>query len=712
MGGTVGINGAMRAALAATLLVVGAVTAYACADSGLSPTWELAKDYYDAGGSAGMLTPGNDTRVNLLLLLADRRGAPVRDPGAKVEGPPLVLFPWTVMAEAALPPRPETSSEEYQEPSRCQSHASGAAAFAAAVKADGQLPQDERQRLIAARSAFVPDCSGTAKPAPAVAAASPAGKAFATYLAGAADFYGGRFDGARSTFAGLAGAPDPWLRETGLYMVARTELNRAQAASFDEYGALAEPEHRDRRGIAAAGAAFDAYLKAYPHGRYAASARGLTRRVAWLAGKSDVLAAAFDRQVAGSGRFDGAADAVALTNEIDLTLFAAGGGAPATRNPLLLAVADLQRMRCLDSDEKRPGGCAPRLGRDALEAQAPLFAGDPALFGYLRAAHAFFVRHQPREVLALIPDAARQPRFSYLEFSRQALRGMALDAVADRNVRGFWLSLFDGAVQPYQREALELAVALHEERNGGLARIFAPDSKVRHPVMRQMLLEQVAGPDLLRQQARDARAPKQERDVATFILLAKELRRGFYREFLDDLALVPAKASADTYYGGASQYDARYGAQLEAPPLGRFAASAPVGDAGCPALAATVRALVAAPKAVRPRLCLAEYFRVNGFDAFAMDEPLTGKGLATSRPQFPGPQYQRLEVYKAVIADPGASDDDRALALNRAIRCYAPSGYNSCGGGEVPVAQRRDWFSRLKRDYPASRWAKALKYFW
>jgi hypothetical protein len=181
---------------------------------------------------------------------------------------------------------------------------------------------------------------------------------------------------------------------------------------------------------------------------------------------------------------------------------------------VLVAVADLQAMRCNEGESTPAGGCAPRLGREQLERQAPLFARDPALFGYLRAAEAYYVRHQPREVLAQIPDAARQKRFTYLEFSRQALRGLALDAVGDRNARGFWLSLFDGAVQPYQREALELALALHDERSGGLARIFAPDSKVRHPVIRQLLLERVAGPELLRQQARDPRAPKQERDVA------------------------------------------------------------------------------------------------------------------------------------------------------------------------------------------------------
>lgn len=693
--------------VAAALAVMGAV-AYASADDRHIPTWELAKDYYDLGGNAALLTPGNDTRVNLLLLLADRRGTPVRDPSAAAEEPPMVLFGWTTMSYAAAPPS-DSGSGGWGEPSRCQSQPAGAAAFVAALRSNPKIPEAEKQRLAAAREAFVPDCSEAGSPPAGVGASTPAGRAFEAYLKGAGDFYGGRFDEGRSTFAGLARAPDPWLRETALYMVARTELNRAQQASFDEYGSLAEPDKRDLPAIAAAGAAFDAYLKAYPAGRYASSARGLTRRVAWLAGSKDALAAAFDRQLAASGPFDGAANAPALSEEIDLTLLEAGGGV-AARDPLLLAVGDLQRMRCVDDPETPARDCLPRLGQDELERQASRFRADPALFGYLRAAHAFFVRRQPREALALIPDAARGQRFSYVEFSRQMLRGMALDAVGDRNARGFWLSLFHGASQPYQREALELALALHEERSGGVARIFAPDSQVRHPLLRQLLLEYVAGPDLLRRQAKDPSAPKQEREVAAYVLLAKELRHGLYRDFLQDAALVPADAPEISHFSSV-RYDARYDREARAP-LILFGPKAGVGEIGCPALLATVRQLAGAPKATRPRLCLAEYFRTNGFDNFELDDRGADGGLGGSKPQFPGERYQRLEVYKSIIADPASSAEDRALALNRAVRCYAPTGNNTCGGTEVALEQRRAWFNRLKKDYPKSPWARSLAFYW
>jgi hypothetical protein len=305
---------------------------------------------------------------------------------------------------------------------------------------------------------------------------------------------------------------------------------------------------------------------------------------------------------------------------------------------------------------------------------------------------------------------------------------MALQDVGDRNARAFWLSLFPGAVQPYQREALELALAIDEEHSGRLDLIFAPDSQVRHPIIREILLEEVAGPAILRQQSSRPAVPKIEREIALYTLLSKDLERGFYRDFLGDVRLLPTDATAEGggYYGGANMYDARWNPDQSRPPLALFGTAAKLGDFGCPALTATVSQLAGNPAAIRPRLCFAEFVRRNDFDwfnessateeqegAYRVPQPAPGHELAASREQFPaGTPYARLEVYKAIMNDPAASADDKALALNRAVRCYAPSGNNSCGGTEVKVAQRKAWYDRLKAQYPDSRWAKELKFYW
>jgi len=127
-------------------------------------------------------------------------------------------------------------------------------------------------------------------------------------------------------------------------------------------------------------------------------------------------------------------------------------------------------------------------------------------------------------------------------------------------------------------------------------------------------------------------------------------------------------------------------------------------------------ALAADPRAVRPRLCLAEFLRTQGFDNFDFDRLASEEGasgaLGSGPAQFPGQPYVRMAAYEAVLADPAATPDDRAFALNRMVRCYAPSGYSSCGGAQVEQGVRKGWFDRLKRDYPASGWAKDLRYYW
>jgi hypothetical protein len=716
----------VKLGLAAIAAFASGMVAWACASEGDAPTWALAKPEADFDGNAAMLLPSNDTRVNLLLLLADRRGAVVRNPSAPAEAIPLVLFPWKVMATGASAEAPADADEFGG--SRCQTNASGTAAFVAAVNATSSIPPTEKELLIAARQGLGPEakpveqyssdveCSAGRPSLDLTRLTSVDAREFGTYLSAAQSFYAGDLDLAIERFRALSDRQNPWVRETAAYMVARSELNLAIQRSVTDYGSLADRDKRDQPTIAAAGTAFQAYLRAYPDGRYASSARGLMRRVHWLAGNDQALAAEYGQQIA-APRTDGVPSWVALVNEVDNKLALPTNHPQVIRDPVLLAVVDLHRMRQPEDPSAREYCCGPAITKAEIEGQRPLFGRDTELFDYVRAAEAYFVRHQPREVLQLIPDAAHQQRFTYVQFSRQMLRGMALQDLGDRNARAFWLSLFPGAIQPYQRPAVELALAMQDERAGRLDLVFAPNSEVRHPIIRELLLERTAGPDLLRQQASRPGVPKIEREVALYMLLSKELRRGFYRDFLNDVRLVPADATADTYFGGATSYSADWNAEQQRPPLGLFGRGGKLGDVGCPALAATATALAEDPRAIRPRLCLAEFFRLNGFDEFnswnGFDEPVEGNGLASTKPLFPaGTRYDRLEVYKAIIADAAATADDKAWALNRAIRCYAPTGNNSCGGTEVPLSQRRAWFNRLKASYPQSRWAKDLKVYW
>ena len=720
----------LKAGLAAILAAAVGAIGWACAGGPDAPEWTLTSPEFNEFGSAAMLLPSNDTRMNLLLLLADRRGAVVRDPNAKPDAAPLALAPWSVISERALPAK-ENSWEDYERyyGTRCQSNQAGAAAFIAAVRANRHVSADERRQLIAAREKLSPEAHPVEQYLPylkcgvrpisdaEMGALSPAAREFAIYLFGAWDFYAGGSDKSLTAFRELTGASDPWLRETAAYMVGRTLINRALQRSTNEYGSLNEPAKRDTQSAAAAGAAFQAYLKAYPNGRYANSARGLMRRVYWLSGNSAALAAEYDRALQSPAKLADAAEALGLVNEIDDKLPLPTMQPQVARDPVLLAVVDLQRMR--QTKDYREDCCGPAITKAEIDGQRALFGGDTELYDYVRAAEAFFVRHQPGEVLALLPDAARQQRFTYLQFSRQMLRGLALEQSRDPNARGFWLSLFPGAVQPYQREAVELALAAHDEKDGRIDRLFAPGSPVTHPIMRAILLEEVAGPDLLRQQATSGLS-QYEREAALYTLLNKEILRGFYRDFIRHARMVPADAPVDAYYSAALGYSPRWTTELQRPPLGQFGPKAPLGDFGCPALTVTLSQLVARPRAIRPRLCLGEYFRANHFVWYsnAMEREMYELNhrpgeLGSGKEQFPkGRTYSRLEDYKQIMNDPAASADEKALALNRAVRCYAPVGSNDCGGVEVSLAVRRGWFNRLHAQYPQSRWARELKYYW
>ena len=483
-------------------------------------------------------------------------------------------------------------------------------------------------------------------------------------------------------------------------MLGRAALNHAQAASFDQYGDL-QPGHADATALADAQAAFDAYLRDYPTGAYAASARGLLRRVAWLGGlETDLareVARAFDATDPGLRNVS----EVALVQEADTKLLADADPA-SIREPLLLPALDLLRMRISDG-----AGSTKPIDRAALEAQRPVSAGQPDLFGYLLAAHAFYDAKAPAGALALLPAASPSAPMTYLEFSRQVLRGLALEETGDHaRGRALWLGLMPAARPPFQQAALELALAMNEERGGDLAQVFAAGSPISDADVREILLENAAGPALLRQQAKSAAAPEHERRVALYALFYKEVTRGRYQAFLTDLSLMPPRPPPPTGAAGDDQ-------AAPDPDFSPFRWDGHVADGYvCPPLRQIAGALARDPRDPAKLACLDEFVRVGGLDDERLDTPPPADELGGAPSRFPGGPYSRLESYKALLANPRTLGGVRAYVLYRAVECYASSGHDHCGGKDAPIAQRKAWFQTLKTDYGKSVWAQRLKYYW
>jgi hypothetical protein len=491
----------------------------------------------------------------------------------------------------------------------------------------------------------------------------------------------------------------------------RTALAEAAKGAIGKWGEVADVDKRDLVSVDKADAARQQFLKAFPNGRYAASARDLSRRIAWLRGDSATLGRDYTAMLA-KHAVAGQQPDLATIHEIDRRIMPSGNSAGVT-DPTLLAVLDLMRLRP-KTESYHADYEGPELTSGEVAQQKQYFASQPDLFGYLQAAEAYYHRKQPREVLSLIPDAAHQARFSYTQFSRQVLRGMALEAVGDRNARGFWLSLLPGATQPYQREAVELAIYQHDKNAGAVGRLLETGSPILHPLIRQKIIEDDAGLALLRQQATGG-STKQQREVSLYLLLTDELHHGLYRDFLNDQRLVGPRPKEDVGYPSWSvdAYDPTYNDALLPPPLQVFADGGSDDLKACPNIRTTATILAAEPDAVRPRLCLAEFIRRKGFDGWGTAyDPTQDKFVAKARPGFPGKSFERMQVYQATLASSISSADDKAFALNRLVRCYQPAGSNSCGGDDVDKPARKAWYDRLKKDYPNSAWAKELKYYW
>lgn len=683
--------------------------AQASSDGGCRLDWKLVHSKRSACSNMAILQPGNDTRTNLILMMRDAGQLP---PNKK---PGSALFGWNELGAALFPNVDGDGDDDYSYPSRCQTSDSGREAFVQAVRTSRKLKSRERDQLIALREAVKPDCENESETKDAVeglaSVTSKEGRQFASYLKSALAFYDGDFEAATIGFSSIVKArpKSSWLRQAALYMIARSELNRSQKGSFGRYGWF-EMKSVDQGAVANAERGFKLYLEQYPNGEFAQSAKGLMRRVYWLGGNVESLSTEYAKALENAEEIG--LRRSALVEEIDSKLLPGLVRKNDAEDPMFTAMLLLFRMR-------EPGynylvdGELPALTSQDLEQVKDRFANQPKLFEYLRAAHAFYVEDQPTKVIQLIPDNARASSYNYLEFSRQMLRGIALEAVGDRNARGFWQQLLSGSNDYGQRRAVELALGRNLERGKKLDTVFAGESPITDQTIRDILLLRTAGPDLLKKQSRNGKVSDHERDIALYTLLYKSLTRERYTDFLNALEWTPADAEQfGPYYGFQYEYD--YGYDDDAPkiPVGMFARAIEYNDFDCPQLVKTVTTLRSNKNNPKAVVCLADYMRLAGFDDYWLDKAISSDQLGGSQSQFSGEPYSRLEIYKKLISNRSTPANVRAYALYRAVWCYGPSGNNSCGGKEVPTSQRARWFRDLKRNHSGTRWARDLKYYW
>ncbi|MBX9912272.1 MAG: outer membrane assembly lipoprotein YfiO [Pseudomonadaceae bacterium] len=750
--------------ITALLLLACSPLAQASSDNFCSPSWQLTANKPNLCSSVAFLSPANSSQVNLQLLLADAqrlriRQSPLSDdeqlfgyaqvpfdvsrllfPSADsqtassttADSPapidPELLKLNNLLQQLGLPAdekllgddQPFAEGEGNRQRSNSRANAN---AFLEQLLAS-DLPASERQSLALQRlqllqnwrseenpeaAASDADADAVAPvvpvvPAPAISSVSETpissalGQQFSIYLQGASAFYAGDFSAALASFNALSDSPQPWLKQAALYMLARTELNAAQAQAFDEWGAL-ESKLLDQAALNNTDVAFRSYLSAYPQGSYAQSAKGLLRKVYWLKNDQPRLAAEYAEQFAASDAAQNP-DLTELTLEVDDKLLL--NGQPETvSDPLLLATLILGEL----APHSKPTDNFSQARLSALQAR---FLTQPELFSYLQSALYFYLEQDPAKTLASLPPLDPSQPLNYLRFSQQSLRGFALEAQQKwSEAQALWLQLLPLAKQPLQQDQLELALALNYERAQQLDQVFAADSPVQTQQLRDILLRNVASPQLLRARSGPNSNPA-EQQVALFSLLYKDLLRGYYADFLSDLALLPQPLPTTQL---ANRLDLWF---ADAPTLALFQWPGGSGDAGyaCPNLHAVASTLASNPQDPRGLNCLGEFIRSNALDGFPLDQQPPAPELGSSATQFAGQRYSRLDGYLQVMATPKADNDARAYALYRAINCFAPSGYNACGTQEIDPALRKQWFQTLKKQHAKTPWAQSLKYYW
>ncbi len=526
---------------------------------------------------------------------------------------------------------------------------------------------------------------------------SAAGKAFATYLEAAASFYSGRFDEAEQGFKALQDVSQPWLKETALYLQARTLLNAAQQNAFDDMG-FPELQNVDKARLEQTRSALEAYLQAYPKGLYAASAKGLQRRVHWLAGDQKLLAQDYAAQFAEAEQGQRNMALEDLVQEVDNKLLT-GIQLGDIQTPLLLAVADLVQMRAHDPSTPRS------FTWETLQAQQASFAAHPELFAYLQAAYRFYVDQDPAKTLEALPQRSAASTTS---------------ASASRPCAGWrWSSRRTGKPPRRsgwnccrrQRSRTRRASCSWPWRSTtsaaaswkGLRRRFAGPgaAAAQHPPAQRRRRRAVAPPG---QAGRDGGRARYRAVHSPLQGPAPQpLRR--LRQGLRAARRNPSQTKLGTSLG----YVYGAGNSLE---LFRWKGDKAESGYVCPAIAESAAALAADDKDPKGLNCLGEFILRNGLDGMPLDSQPEANELGGTPSGFKGEVYSRLDGYRLVMDNPKAPREDKAYALFRAINCFAPAGYNTCGQQDIPQAERKQWFRTLKSTYADSSWAKELKYYW
>lgn len=692
---------------------------------------------YCAMSGVPYLDADNDTRINLLMLAAGMRNLPVTLSALPLDvsrsrGYTFGVFPGEAQPETGQAPLADQAAVPKEDPLDAlalslgikpsgltdvstenegrwvSNNADSLSQFFQALLADQQLDKAERD-LLALRRAKI--YRGEAQeeqflvPMENYAEGSHAA-AFRDYLTSAEQFYQGQFADADTGFLRLKDSDQKWIAETSAYMQFRVALNQITENATDQYGMFDPLKANKEAGVQALQRA-QAYLAAYPNGKYVDSVQGLQRRVNWYLSDWPRLAQLYESEVTAApdimtlGAMINEADQILLSRYIPYN----SQEQPfisTSDSPLLTFTQTMKWLRKTNLDNQE----MPKVTDEMLQSYKPMFvaANQLALWEYMHQAWLFYQQKDYAAVTTAIQPAAQLSANDLIGFSQQILYGDALAMQGNwQAAEAHWRHLLGLKLTPYQQQYLQLMLTTALVHENQVAAIFAPDSPINNLRYRSLVLKSLANKALLQQQATDA-PNDEEKTIALHTLLFNDLMVGDYQGFIDDNQLKKhIKQTPDPAVFGdvaISVFDWD-GSNTEP---GYF----------CASLADNVAVLAKNKTDPHAMNCLGEFFRTTFADISTEAEMWGNEQLdEQARTELnKDSAHGRLKYYQQVIADPKAEPEDKSYALYRAVMCFSPSGYNSCDRQEIPQKTRQRWFNLLKSQYKGNPWEQKLKYYW
>ncbi|MHA3097694.1 hypothetical protein [Acinetobacter brisouii] len=687
------------------------ISAYASFDEGcFSPSIQINSNSYDSCRNLPILDPANDNKTNMYLMLSDMGFAQIKPILNKEKiwdseygTVPFDVETFTGQISSTISNQRQTTPKQdktiYDE--KQNSMALGETQFIQKVQTSKQLSATEKQQLTTARQAV------QANPETALAFVamdpkwSQPAQQFASYLNASIAFYNSDYKTAGKIYTVLSQVDEPWIKETSQYMLIRVAINQAYQSGTDTYGDFDINKINPVFSKAITQRVND-YLKAYPHGLYRASAQGLLRRGYWFSGQNDKLIQELAWQLRHPKDPNYNLDILILPNELDNQVFSNEKLNPNNlKDPFFLTIYDLMQMRESTGENQHPISWAQ------LQQQQSYFKQQPELFQYLQALHLFFIQKQPAQALNYLPKNDPSKINNYFQLSQVVLKGRILESQTPKVAYTYWNTMLERTSNSYQYATLEVALAINLQKNKNYAGFLAKDSKIKQRNLRKIFIEKIADQASLEQMLASKEANPDERNIALNTLLEEAIVQQDYNTFIQNFKYVPKNAA--TYQSSSSTNEA-YKAQ---PPLSIFVWQGKKisTEIQCNSLLNTVMQLSKNPNDRLAGVCLGEAIRETGhfLDTFTTENHPDILGQV--KKPLKGKIFYRGTIYQNIIKEPQPSEL-QAYALYRAIQCYAPTGTNECGDKAVNKETRKQWFQKLKTQYPNSTWAKSLKYYW